>query len=142
MPVAALVLFVAAQLAGQLAPATLDAALYWELTQARLELAEQEWRERVESARQAAGNTRMLNTQSATISKAYAARQIELLRNQGLTEQDFRHFASDHSREIESYLDENDAVRQGLSSLRQALQGLMEQFDTLAKTNSSVGTPQ
>jgi hypothetical protein len=121
---------------------TLSIDGYFELTKARLELAEKEWQERVTSANEANGDRAVLLARSAAITKQYAASQSELHSQFGVTPQTFLAFGSDHAQEVASYLEENTDVERDLSAVRQRIQILMDQFDAIAQPMLAQGEPQ
>jgi uncharacterized protein YhaN len=133
-------LLLSVQIAGATDAPTLTADAYWQLTKARLELTAHEWQERITSAEQAKGDRQMLIARSAAITKQYRGYERQLHEQAGISQQDFLQFASSHSREIESYLEENQDVKRDLEALRLTIRSLMDQFDSLtqAKPNGEI----
>src|SRR4051794_20541782 len=80
------------------------AADYWQLNKARLELAALEWQERIASAEQANGDRKALMSRSAAITKEYAGYHRKLHAKFATSPQAYVRYATDHAREIESYL--------------------------------------
>lgn len=122
--------------------ANLSVGQYWELTKARLELAALEWRDRIASAEQAQGNRETLIANSGAIAAQYAIRHNQLLAKFGVSQQAYLHFATDHSREIESYLEENADLKRVLDNLRKNIQSLIQRLDSIVGPVMMGGAPK
>jgi len=106
---------------------------YWQLTKARLKLSAVEWQERITSAEQAKGDRKMLISRSDALKKQYAGYHRQLHSKLSTSPQAYLHFATDHAREIESYLEEHADVKREIEDLRQKVLGLMQRFDAIAE---------
>jgi hypothetical protein len=113
---------------------------YWQLTKLRLELSAIEWQERITSAEQAKGDRKMLISRSDAIRKQYAGYHRQLHSKFGTTPRDYLHFATDHARELEPYLEEHPDMKREIEDVRQKVLGLMQRFDSLAEPALNGGT--
>jgi hypothetical protein len=104
---------------------------YWQLTKARLELASTEWRERIRSATEANGNREALIAQSTAIAAAYRTRHDQLLTTFGVTQQAYLHFATDHAREIDSFLEGHADLKRDLADLRKNIESSIDTLDAI-----------
>jgi ABC-type transporter Mla subunit MlaD len=113
------------------AGADLSVEQYWQLTKARLELSSMDWQERLTAATQANGNRETLIEQSAAIAAIYRTRHDQLLTTFGVTQQAYRHYAADHAREIESFLDGHAELKRELDDLRKTIQTSIDSLDAI-----------
>jgi hypothetical protein len=118
--------------AGDLTDFTVES--YWQLNKARLELAALEWQARITAVEQANGDRKAFLTRSNAITKDFAGYHRTLHRNYGLTPKEYVQFASDHAREIDSYLEGEDrvALKNDIERQRDKAQSFMQQYDALA----------
>lgn len=118
-----------------LAGETLTVEDYWQLTKVRLELAAIEWQERIASAYKANGDRRVLISSSETITKQFAEYHRTLHSKFGTDQQGYLHFANNHPREVESYLESepHSDLKREIGQLRERIQDLMHRYDALAE---------
>jgi hypothetical protein len=117
------------------AQANFSAADYWQLNKARLELAAMEWQERITAAEQARGDRKVLLARSTAITKQFAEAHRSLHAKFGTNPQAYLHFATDHAKEVQSYLEDEQHVdvKRELEQLRENVQTLMQRFDSVAE---------
>lgn len=107
---------------------------YWRLNKARLELSAIEWEERISSAQQAKGDMRAWRSQSDAITNRFSEHQRKLHANYGTNPQGYTRYATDHAREVESFLqaEENAPLKRDIERLFARIRSLMQQFDAIA----------
>ncbi len=105
---------------------------YWRLTGAQLVLSVEEWKDRIVAAEQAHGNSQQLLARSNAITKQYATARKKLLAQYSISELGYLHYSTDHGREVESFLAENDEIRGQIEGFRQQVQSLSRTFDQVA----------
>jgi hypothetical protein len=104
---------------------------YCQLTKSLMELSVREWRDRLSAAGEQKQATRKEMIKSLDkVASQYRKSQNQLYKQYGIGRRSYLHYASDHKTEIEGYLEEHQDVRGEIESLREQINGLIQQFET------------
>jgi hypothetical protein len=106
---------------------------YLRLTQALMELSVQEWQERVEVATQNRDDRQKLAQKLEEVTDRHSSIRQEMYQRHGMSVRAALLYASKHSAEIESYLEENPDVKSSIESLKERINALVQQFEGMVK---------
>ena len=105
---------------------------YCQLTKSLMELSALEWRDRVKTAiDQKQSSSKEMVKSLEKLTSQYRKPQNRAYRQYGIGKRFYLRYGSDHKTEIESYLEDNQDVRGEIESIREQINGLIQQFESV-----------
>jgi hypothetical protein len=115
---------------------------YCQLTKSLMELSVREWRDRLGVAsEQKQGARKEIIKSLDKITSQYRKSQNQLYKQYGIGRRSYLHYGSDHKAEIEGYLEEHQDVKGEIESIREQINGLIQQFESTVP-NRKEGEPK
>jgi hypothetical protein len=112
---------------------------YCRLTVSLMKLSVREWNERVPAAAQNQGDGKKLQAQLDKIAKKYGDLQNRSYRQFGTDQRAYLRYATNHTAEIESYLEENPNVKDAIAILKNQIDNFIQQFESAVSKRQEGG---